>query len=58
MLIKDNRVHRKQNKKLLKSMECELDKNRELAEQVIQLQLENEKMKLRLSAFEGLESKW
>lgn len=40
MLIKDNRVHRKQNKKLIKSIEYEMEKNKGLAEQMIKLQQE------------------
>lgn len=53
MLIKDNRVHRKQNRKLLKTATMEMEKNRGLADQIIKLEMENEKLKLKLSNLEG-----
>lgn len=37
MLIKDNRIHRRQNKKLQLSINYEMEKNVTLAEQMIQL---------------------
>jgi len=37
MLIKDNRIHRRQNRKLLTSISYEMEKNVALAEQMILL---------------------
>lgn len=56
MLIKDNRIHRKQNKKLIKIVEHEMEKNKGMAEQMIKLQLEGEKMKMKILALEGNEA--
>lgn len=53
MLIKDNRIHRKQNKKLMKAVEHEMEKNQGLAEQMIKLQLEHEKLKVKINYLEG-----
>jgi hypothetical protein len=52
MLIKDNRIHRRQNKKLLKSIDYEMEKSKAMAEQMIALQYENEKMKAKISYLE------
>lgn len=41
MLIKDNRIHRRQNKKLHISINYEMEKNVSLAEQMILLREEN-----------------
>ncbi len=41
MLIKDNRIHRRQNRKLLTSISYEMEKNVALAEQMILLREEN-----------------
>jgi len=48
MLIKDNRVYRKKNKKLMKSINYELEKGRMMTEQMIIQQFENEKIKAKL----------
>lgn len=41
MLIKDNRIHRRQNKKLHVCINYEMEKNVSLAEQMILLREEN-----------------
>jgi hypothetical protein len=52
MLIKDNRIYRKKNKKLLKSVELEMEKNVTLAEQMILIRAENEKLKVKIGCLD------
>lgn len=52
MLIKDNRIYRKQNKKLLKTLEAEWERNAGLAEQMLLLRNENEKLKIKVGCLE------
>lgn len=53
MLIKDNRIHRRQNKKLKSTVNYQIEKNVVLAEQMLLLREQNEKMNFKLSYFEN-----
>ena len=55
MLIKDNRIHRKKNKKLIKCIDQELEKSKNITQELLVTQLENEKLKMRIAELEGME---
>lgn len=55
MLIKDNRIYRKKNKKLIKCIDQELEKSKNITQELLVTQLENEKLKMRIAELEGME---
>ena len=53
MLIKDNRILRKQHKKIMKAYQQEVEKNKILVLELLESQTEHEKDKLRLACLEN-----